>query len=74
MGKGKTRTGRGGGSWSTRKALKLAKAAGLEVFDKPKSSLVVVRAPSGDRISFSKLEHNITRSVKAWLLEHGCEG
>ncbi len=68
---GKRGGGRKGGALSMRKALRLAKKAGITVTEK--SGLTVLRAPDGDRITVSSRDKEVTKNTAAWLRTHGVE-
>lgn len=54
-----------------RKALRLAKKAGITV--KEKSGLTVLCAANGDRITISSRDKEVTKNTAAWLRTHGAE-
>lgn len=64
---------RKGGALSMRKALKLAKKAGIEIEHKRKSGMVKLKAPNGDSISVSARDSEVTKNTAAWLSSHGVE-
>ena len=72
--KGQRRGGsRKGGALAMKKALKLAKAAGIDVVHKQKSSMLKLTAPNGDAISISGRDKEVTKNTAAWLCKHGVE-
>jgi hypothetical protein len=63
---------RKGGAVSMRKALKATRDAGLTIEQKTKSSLVkLVDETTGDQITISSLDKEVTRKTAAWLRDHG---
>ncbi len=74
LNKGNRRGGsRKGGALSMRRALKLARKAGIEIEHKRKSGMLKLRAPNGDIISVSARDSEVTKNTAAWLLSHGVE-
>lgn len=62
---------RRGGALSMRKALKLAKRAGIEIGYKNKSGMLKLTAPTGESISISSRDNEVTKNTAAWLRKHG---
>ncbi len=50
-----------------RKALKLAKKAGITVQNKKGSGMLRLIAPNGDSISISARDTEVTKNTAAWL-------
>lgn len=61
---------RKGGALSMRKALKLARARGIDVQTKKNSGLLKLSF-AGESITLSARDSEITKNTAAWLRKHG---